>query len=103
MGRMPTDEATVAHGESNVRVWRTPGSECKVIVEVHAPERGLQLPGFVRLLELHGYSSFRFSTICCSSHPHDSGYAQCLRAEIDAPMSDLELSSFRQSIVNHYR
>ncbi|KAH7387768.1 hypothetical protein KP509_16G040300 [Ceratopteris richardii] len=102
MGMEQKDEATVAHGENNVRVWRTAGPECKVIVEVHAPSRGLQLPGFVRLLELQGYSSFRFSTVCCSSNPHDSAYAKCLRAEVDARMSDLESSLFKQSIVNYF-
>ncbi|KAH7387767.1 hypothetical protein KP509_16G040200 [Ceratopteris richardii] len=123
------DEATVAHGQNIVRLWRRPGPESMVIVQAHAPERGLQIPGFVRLLELQGYSSFRFSTFCCSSSPHNSGYAKCLRAEtlsflrkefqslhnrrqlrmsslawqkVDAQMADLELSLFKQSIVNHF-
>ncbi|KAH7387763.1 hypothetical protein KP509_16G040000 [Ceratopteris richardii] len=102
MGSLQTDGAAISDTESNVRVWRTPGSDSKVIVEVHVPERGLQLSAFVRLLENQGFSSFRLSTVCALSRPHTSAHASCLRAEIDAQMSDAELLSFKELVINNF-
>ncbi|KAH7283623.1 hypothetical protein KP509_34G016400 [Ceratopteris richardii] len=88
------------HEKNSVRVGRS-ACQRQIVVEIHDPTGGLRLPAFAGLLERQGFSSFHLST-ACTFPATETLQCKCLIAEIDAQLSDTEMSRMEQFIINYY-